>query len=373
MAPRQLNTRRTIVSVVAVIASATLIGTILLWPRPSEIPDVSLGIAADVYRATVVSVDEAACSFAEGHNCLVVGFRLDQGPDVGSVTVQEFTRSERTPRLEMGDPVVLNHLPDASEDFRYRYADRERRGLLIGTALLFSAAVVAMGRAQGLRALFGLALSVVFLIAFIVPAIVAGKDPVLVAAVGGSLIALVTLYVTHGRGPLTHVSAVGIFGALLLTVGLSTLTYALARFSGFGSDDTAFLMLIPGIEVQGLLLAGAVLGTLGVLDDVAVTQASAVWELKDANPEMTSSELTAAGLRVGRHHIASTVNTLLLAYAGAALPLLLLFSVSGQPLSIVANSEAMAVEILRTLVGSIGLVAAVPLTTWLAAREVTTT
>jgi uncharacterized membrane protein len=123
-----------------------------------------------------------------------------------------------------------------------------------------------------------------------------------------------------------------------------------------------------GLDFQGLVLAGIVLGAMGALDDVTVTQASAVWELRTANPSLTPAQLYRAGLRIGRDHIASTVNTLVLAYSGAALPLLALFVLSDQSFSSLANSEAVATEIIRTLVGSIGLVAAVPLTTWLAAR-----
>jgi uncharacterized membrane protein len=164
------------------------------------------------------------------------------------------------------------------------------------------------------------------------------------------------------------VAVVGTFTALLLTVGLSALTVELARFSGFASEESLYLTFIDQFDVTGLLLAGIVLGALGALDDVTVTQASAVWEVRRANPSLARRDLYQAGLRVGRDHIASTVNTLLLAYAGASMPLLLLFALSGQSLGIVANSEVVATEIIRTVVGSIGLVAAVPITTWLAAR-----
>jgi uncharacterized membrane protein len=143
----------------------------------------------------------------------------------------------------------------------------------------------------------------------------------------------------------------------------------LANFSGLVSDEAFYLLELPSIDLSGLLLAGIVLGTIGALDDVTVTQASAVWEVNQANPELGRKPLFESGLRVGRDHIASTVNTLLLAYAGAAMPLLILYSLSALPLDVVASSEIVAVEIIRTLVGSIGLVAAVPITTWLAARQ----
>ena len=141
-----------------------------------------------------------------------------------------------------------------------------------------------------------------------------------------------------------------------------------ANFTGLVTEESSLLTLFEGIDVRGLLLAGIVLGSAGAIDDVTVTQASAVWELRAANPSLGSGELFRRGLRVGRDHIASTVNTLLLAYAGASLPLLVLFVLSAQSLGTVANSEVVAVEIARTLVGSIGLVAAVPFTTWMAAH-----
>ena len=201
------------------------------------------------------------------------------------------------------------------------------------------------------------------------PAIINGEDAVLVALIGGSAIVLVALYLAHGYTPLTHVAAVGAFAALALTTFLSWGVVELAQFTGLADETSYYLLLIPGFDVSGLLLAGIVLGAIGALDDVTVTQASAVWEVQQANPTLGSDELFASGLRVGRDHIASTVNTLLLAYAGAAMPLIILYSLSSQPLASISSSEIVAVEIVRTLVGSIGLVAAVPITTWLAARH----
>jgi uncharacterized membrane protein len=236
-------------------------------------------------------------------------------------------------------------------------------------ALLFAAAVVGLGRMRGLAALLGLGVSLLILMGFIVPAIIAGEDAVLVATVGGSAIVLVALYLAHGYTPLTHVAAVGAFAALALTTALSWGVLELAQFTGLAGEESYYLLLIPGFDVSGLLLAGIVLGAIGALDDVTVTQASAVWEVRQANPALESGHLFASGLRVGRDHIASTVNTLLLAYAGAAMPLLILLSLSKQPFASVASSEVVAVEIVRTLVGSIGLVASVPITTWLASRQ----
>ena len=249
------------------------------------------------------------------------------------------------------------------------YYDRNRGPLLLVVGLLFGIAVVALGRLRGVAALVGLAISVAVLIWFIVPAIIAGRDAVLVALVGGGAIVLVSLYLAHGYTPLTHVAAVGAFAALALTTALSWVVVEFAHFTGLASEEAFYLLNLPDIDLNGLLLAGIVLGALGALDDVTVTQASAVWEVAGANQAIEQRALFDSGLRIGRDHIASTVNTLLLAYAGAAMPLLILYSLSGLSLASVGSSEVIAVEIIRTFVGSIGLVAAVPITTWLAATQ----
>jgi uncharacterized membrane protein len=352
-----------------VIGAILAVGLLLLWPRQPLTADLSeLGVTDQVHRAEVEDVSDGACSYNPEFECSRVIFRLLEGPFPGTRDAKEFEQLPTTPRFEVGEIVVLSYRPEAEALFQYQFADRERRPLLLGVALVFALAVVGLGRLRGLAALGGLAASLVVLVAFIVPAILQGTSPILVATVGAGAIGFLALYIAHGWNSLTHVAVVGTFTALLLTVGLSALTVELARFSGFASEESLYLTFIDQFDVTGLLLAGIVLGALGALDDVTVTQASAVWEVRRANPSLARRDLYQAGLRVGRDHIASTVNTLLLAYAGASMPLLLLFALSGQSLGIVANSEVVATEIIRTLVGSIGLVAAVPITTWLAAR-----
>jgi uncharacterized membrane protein len=165
---------------------------------------------------------------------------------------------------------------------------------------------------------------------------------------------------------MTTVALLGTLAALALTALLGWAFFAASEFTGL-SEEASYLRLVTDVvDVRGLLLGGVVIGALGALDDMTVTQASAVWELRRADPAMTRRDLYRSALRIGRDHVGSTVNTLLLAYAGASLPLMLLFVLSDQSLGTVANSEVVAVEIVRTLVGSIGLVAAVPATTWLA-------
>lgn len=210
------------------------------------------------------------------------------------------------------------------------------------------------------------------LIKFVIPAILEGSDPLLVAIVGGSVIMFLALYLAHGLNAATTTAVLGTLASLLLTGLLAVFFVNISIFTGAGSEEAVFLQISQSqVNLQGLLLASIIIGTLGVLDDVTVTQASAVWELQKANPEYGIGNLYRAAIRIGRDHIASTVNTLVLAYVGASLPLLILFSVSNRPLGQILNTENVAEEIVRTLVGSIGLVASVPITTGLAALVVT--
>lgn len=368
---RELPRPRGLAAIVTSIAVVVVVGLIALWPYDQPDLDLSVfGFAGDVVDAEVSDVDSGGCSFASELDCIDVAFTILEGESAGEVVGQEFSDEPGQPALEVGDSVFLSVTEFDDGSVSYQYADRDRRLLLGALSLVFAVAVIGLGRVRGIAALVALALSVGVLLVFILPAIIAGRDAVLVALTGGGAIMLVSLYLAHGYTRLTHVAALGAFGALFVTVGLSWLTVSLAQFSGLVTEESFFLLAIPGVELNGVLLAGIVLGALGALDDVTVTQASAVWEVHSANPAMASADLYAAGLRVGRDHIVSTVNTLLLAYAGASLPLLILFTLSAQPLGIVASSEVVALEVVRTLVGSIGLVAAVPFTTWLSSRVV---
>lgn len=351
---------------VVVIAIAIVVGLVVLWPRESPTFDrLAFGFADDVIPATVDSVVNGPCSYAADLTCDTVVFMGGSG----ETFTQEFPDETGQPQLEAGDPVYLSLVVAEDDSTSVSYYDRNRGPLLLVVALIFAVAVVALGRMRGVAALFGLAISVAILIWFIVPAIIIGRDAVMVALVGGGAIVLISLYLAHGYTPLTHVAAIGAFGALALTTALSWVVVEFAQFTGLASEEAFYLLALPDIDLTGLLLAGIVLGAIGALDDVTVTQASAVWEVGGADPNLDQRSLFDSGLRIGRDHIASTVNTLLLAYAGAAMPLLILYSLSGLSLRVVGSSEVVAVEIIRTLVGSIGLVAAVPITTWLAATQ----
>jgi len=239
---------------------------------------------------------------------------------------------------------------------------------LLWLALAFGVLVVALGRWQGLRALVGLGASLGIVVGFITPAILEGRSPPAVAFVGSLAIMLVTLVVTHGLGAKMLAAALGTACALALTLGLGSLFINLSHLTGFSSEEAIYLRAAAGdISIQGLLLAGMVIAALGVLDDLTVTQSSTVLALRRANPEFGFGGLFRGAIDVGHDHIAATVNTLVLAYAGASLPVLLIFSLGDISFGDAINSEAVAAEIVAMLVGSIGLISAVPLTTALGA------
>jgi len=352
-----------------------------IFPEGGTSPTMSVGqtviLSYVPANALVVDAVVAPCDFDPEQDCrtLTLTIETSEGPTQLDHTLFP---GDFGADLAVGDEAVVDFFEDQSGEFdilgvspvdlerQYNFSDIQRRGMLLWLALAFAVVVVALGGLRGAAALFGLVASLLVLLLFVLPAILDGRSPVLVAVFGSAAIAYLALYLAHGFTRMTTVALIGTLVTLALTAVLSAVVVGLADFTGLASEESTLLTLFEGIDVSGLLLAGVVLGAAGAIDDVTVTQASAVWELKAANPRLGASELFRSGLRIGRDHIASMVNTLLLAYAGAALPLLVLFVLSEQSLGTVANNEVVAVEIVRTLVGSIGLIGAVPLTTWLA-------
>jgi len=301
---------------------------------------------------------------------------LDDGPDAGTVVeavVQEaFSPAggqvTRAP-YAVGDEVVITRFTGAAGGFAV-ISEPWRIPLLGVVAGLFAAAVMVVGGLRGARSLVALALTLAVVVKVVVPLLLRGYDPILLAVGVGAAVTVVTLLLTEGAGRLTLAAALGTLAALVLTASLAAVFTALAEFSALqGSEEIAFLIPLVGdrIDLQGILLAATVFGALGVLDDVTVTQAAAVDQLYRAQPSSGRRAVIGRAMRVGRSHIAATVNTLMLAYLGAGLPLLLLFALSAQQPMTVLNGEIVAVEVVRALVGSIGIVAAVPLTTVVAA------
>lgn len=249
----------------------------------------------------------------------------------------------------------------------YSFVDFDRTSSLLWLFAAFVASALIVSRMRAARSLLGLALSLGVVIVFIVPAILDGESPLAVAIVGSFAVMLVTMGLAHGIGLKSASAALGTAGALFVTVVLGVLFTDMANLSGFTSEEAAFLQVGEDLSLSGLVLAGIVIGALGVLDDLTITQASTVLALRRADPSLGPRRLFSSALDVGHDHIAATINTLVLAYVGASLPLLLVFSIGDLSLSDTLNKEVIAEQIVVTLVGSIGLFSAVPLTTGLAA------
>src|SRR4051794_7085355 len=351
--------RRVLVATVGLLIALTAVGLAVEWPGPVPARvHAQLGPAPLLTNATIVSV--TGC---RGQGCQHVTVRLSDGQ---TVRLHPDTYGPGI-SLHPGDGIVVAEDSSGGSP-SYSFADYQRARPLLLLGALFAVLVVAVARWRGLAAVGGLAITWLILVKFVLPGLLTGESPVLLAVIGSAAVMLAVLYLAHGVSIRTTTALLGTFASLGLTVGLAAAFTTLTRVSGASSDEATYLHTVAGnIDLRGVVLAGVVIGSLGVLNDVTVTQASAVWEIAAVSPTRSIRRLYAAGMRVGRDHIASTVYTLVLAYAGASLPLLLLFTVAGQPADRVLTGDAVAEEILRTLIGAIGLVAAVPVTTVLAA------
>ncbi|MEU9980364.1 YibE/F family protein [Streptomyces sp. NPDC050856] len=392
-APVSQHLRKVIAAVLIPFATAVLVGLAVLWPGGAPAHErTGVGFDRQTEQGEVVRVDKVDCKDvnaaqvpptgdtttpqgreavnAQQGLCKKATVEVTSGKDKGRTFI-EVVQPDAPRQLSEGQGVVVAYAPDAPRDLQYSVTDVDRKVPMGLLAAVFALAVVAVGRMRGVMALVALAVSFAVLTLFILPAILQGSNPLVVAVIGASAIMLIALYSCHGLTARTSVAVLGTLISLLLIGLLGSLFIGWASLTGNTDDNTGLIHgLYPDIDMSGLLLAGVIIGSLGVLDDVTVTQTSAVWELHQADPKMGPRALYRAGIRIGRDHIASVVNTLVLAYAGAALPLLLLFSIAQSSVGTVANSELVAEEIVRTLVGSIGLVASVPVTTALAALVV---
>jgi uncharacterized membrane protein len=359
-------------------AAATLTAMVLLWPDDSA-GRRDPGQDAPQVNGDVVAVTSTACpEVPEGPDpgvpgggqrvCGTVTVKLTSGADDGQQIETNLPTGPGAPQVKTGDHLVLIVTEGTASGVDYQILDHQRGTQLWALGIAFALAVVAFGRWRGLAALGGLAVTFGVLLFFIVPAILDGRSPLLVAVVGSAAIMLSVLYLTHGFTVPTSVAVLGTLTSLALTGVLAAAATAALHLTGVGTEETNFLsIMFTDVNMQGLLLAGILIGSLGVLDDVAVTQAVTVEELARANPAMSAVRLYRAASRVGRAHITSVINTLVLAYAGASLPLLILLAAGNTRPGEVLTSQMLTQEIVRAVVGTLGLIAAVPITTALAA------
>lgn len=301
----------------------------------------------------------------------IEGEKTDQTIEYGKQT-----RIRDNQKVSVGDRIVLYRggFNDQISDFQI--IDKYRLDKIQYFAIAFFILILAIGRLKGLGSIIGLGISFLVIIKFIVPQIIKGSDPVLVSIAGSSIIILTSIYLSHGFSRKTSVAIGATVISLIITGLLAAFAIDFTILTGLGNELSGGFILNPdlaSLNLKGILLGAIIIGTLGVLDDVTTTQSSTIFELKKANPKADFATLLKSGFNVGKDHISAVVNTLALAYAGVALPLLIFFVLnpSQQPLWLMLNDQSLAEEIVRTLVGSFGLVLAVPITTILAAYFVT--
>jgi uncharacterized membrane protein len=361
-----------------VILMIALLGLVAWMTLPSlnkiSLPDLNMSaMGSEMAKAQVTEIIEDGEIDLGGtiQRYQVARVELLEGDYRGIVMEMDYGKRQilsNTLYLEPGDHVLvtIGSRPDGM--LTVYFADFVRVNSILWLTAIFAAMILVISRWKGLRSLVSMALSLMIIIGYIIPHILIGDDPLWVS-IGGSVVLLaVTLYLTYGWNLKTHAAVLSMIIVLLLTGTLAGLFVIVTRLTGSGDENALFLlqMLNTQINLRGLLLGGMIIGALGVLDDLVTTQASAVFELHHANPALGFRPLFQSAMRIGQDHVAATVNTLVLAYAGASLPMLLMFSLGRGDYGTLVNFQFVAEEIVRTLVGSLGLIAAVPLTTAIA-------
>lgn len=377
-----------VVGLLIAIGVAVLAGAALLWPSREHV-DIPMpfqngaGAAVSTQRGHVVSSGLGDCGSPSASQVLTTAPRpgtggsgqcvqtlvaIDSGPNAGANTLLEFSPGPGQPQFAAGDHIRVVRQVDAQGGTSYAFYDFERGWPLIGLAIVFAMVIVAVARWRGLLALVGIVVAFGVLVVFLLPALRDGAPAVPVALVASAAILYAVIYLAHGVNLRTSAALLGTLSALLLAAGLSWAAIQLTHLTGLSDEQNSTVSVYLGsVSISGLLLAGFIIGSLGVLNDVTITQASTVFELANVGGDITRRSIFVSAIRVGRDHIASTVYTLVLAYAGSSLPLLLLFSVANRSLGDVLMSESVAIEIVRSAVGGIGLALSVPLTTAIAA------
>jgi uncharacterized membrane protein len=346
------------------------------WPYFTNVQLPGEGFStfgSDTVRAEVTEITEEGTIDMAGHIQIyqIARVRILEGELAGvPMEIDYGKRQVRSDdyRLAPGDKIMVTISTTPDNVINAYFVDFVRTVPILWLTAFFAAAILAISAWKGLRALLSMAFSLFVIIGYIIPHILAGEDPLTVSIIGSVILLAVTLYLTYGWTLKTHSAVVAMVLVLLITGGLSALFVVIARLNGSGDENVMFLMQMmeTPINLRGLLLGGMIIGALGVLDDLVTTQASAVFELHHANPSLGFRGLYKSAMRIGQDHVAATVNTLVLAYAGASLPMLLMFSLARGDYGYLVNFSFIAEEVVRTLVGSLGLIAAVPLTTVIA-------
>jgi len=367
-------TKRNLLGPAAALALAILLLAGMTLPglnRPPAAANSTFGAQTERARVLQILSEEPVEIEGEQQTSQRVRAEILSGEYAGVPIELDYGRYRAAPAntlLKAGDEIYLTLGRSPDGVLQAFYVDIVRQPALLLLLSVFIAATLLLAGWKGLRSLLALLVSLAVIVGYVLPRILAGEDPVQVSVLGSIFLLGISLYFTYGWGLKTHASVLSMALVLLLTGGLATLFLWLARLNGFGSEEALFLQQFSPakINLRGLLLGGIIIGALGVLDDLVTTQTSVVFELHHTDSRLGFGAIFRKAMRVGQDHVAATVNTLVLAYAGASLPLLLLFTLGGGNYGFLLNSEMMSEEIVRTLVGSLGLIAAVPLTTVIA-------
>ncbi|HSS26262.1 MAG TPA: YibE/F family protein [Mycobacterium sp.] len=379
---------RLVVGALVAIGIAVIVGAAWLWPSRQHV-DIPMpfqnasGGAVSTQRGHVLSSGLSDCGSpsagqvlttapqpgAPGSGrCVLTLVAIDSGLNAGANTLLESSPGPGQPQFAPGDHIRLVRQVDEQGMTSYAFYDFERGWPLVWLAIAFAVVIAAVARWRGLLALVGIVVAFLVLVVFLLPAMRDGAPAVPVALVASAAILYVVIYLAHGVNLRTSAALLGTLSSLLLAAGLSWAAIELAHLTGLSDEQNSTVSAYLGnVSISGLLLAGFIIGSLGVLNDVTVTQASTVFELAHLGGDTSRRAIFLGALRVGRDHIASTVYTVVLAYAGSSLPLLLLFSVANRSLGDVLMSESVAIELARSAVGGIALALSVPLTTAIAA------
>lgn len=356
-----------------VVVVLLIVAMVFVVPRldqgPSQEPgELAVGEEETLSARVVRVLEEGTVELGDGlgHPYQKLLLRVESGSLEGEeIIVEEGTVNvtSQDALFRAGDRVYVQRVAGVAGDLFY-VTDTNRTSSLLWMAVLFVLLVLAVGRSKGVRSLAGTLFSLFVILGFIVPQILAGRDPVFVSVAGSVLLLAVSNYLVYGWNPKAHAALAGMSISLILTGSLAWLFVEWARLTGLGAEETSYLVieLGAGIRLRGLVLGGIIIGSLGVLDDICIGQAAAVFELINANRDLSWVDLFRSSMNIGRDHIAALVNTLFLAYVGASMPLMLVFSIYQESLVRRVNREPIAEEIVRTLVGSLGLVLAVPIT-----------
>ena len=341
---------------------------VALWPSKDK-TEPSQALGGKTVAAEVQSVALTPCGPA-GQRCRELTATISEGPGKGDIAVLTLGPQEATQSVDPGATIRVSTDAQApAGSAKYGFVDIDRRTPLILLVIAFAIIGVVVARRQGFFAVIGLLCSVALITTFLVPAILAGESPVLVSVVAGMAVMFITLGLTYGLSAQSLAAATGIGICLLLATLLGSLALDSTQLDGRGGEYAQVLSQanVAGISLQGIVLAGMVIGALGVLTDTAVTQASAVMAVRRSNPTLGVRELYHEGFTVGRDHLAATIHTLVMAYVGTLLPLLLVLEAADVGISDALNGQLLAEPLVATIIGSVALMASVPLTTALTA------